>query len=204
MKIICILGVGKESWTVRSCQQIKGQHCKTLNEVSSALKKRIKEETGLLMWTLEKHFMELKFDPGSSSASFSSTQVFEPLSLTVGGSRYPIFGSGTKLFVTSKKSDSGLYFVKYISAPSCVPYVPDLSFVLSFNQTAFVTSNVHGSCTKLKVFCTFELDLVLIWLSTLTPFFIFEFIPYITVMILFAKATVDSKLSSNDIKSNKT
>ncbi|XP_034535214.1 immunoglobulin lambda-1 light chain-like [Notolabrus celidotus] len=47
--------------------------------------------------------MELKYDPGSSSDSFSSTQVFVSLFLTVGGGGYFfMFGSGTKLFVTDE------------------------------------------------------------------------------------------------------
>ncbi|XP_034538221.1 uncharacterized protein LOC117811853 [Notolabrus celidotus] len=52
----------------------------------------------------EKPLMELKYDPGSSSDSFSSTQVFVALFLTVegGGLYYLIFGSGTKLFVTDE------------------------------------------------------------------------------------------------------
>ncbi|CAJ1087208.1 uncharacterized protein LOC117811853 [Xyrichtys novacula] len=67
-------------------------------------RKRLKEETVMLMWTLEKVILDLKHDPGSSSDSLSCSQVFVPLFLTVGLyiDGYLIFGSGTKLIVTDK------------------------------------------------------------------------------------------------------
>ncbi|CAJ1087206.1 immunoglobulin lambda-1 light chain-like [Xyrichtys novacula] len=67
-------------------------------------RKRLKEETVMLMWTLEKVILDLKHDPGSSSYLFSCSQVFVPLFLTVGVYDYFIFGSGTKLIVTASRA----------------------------------------------------------------------------------------------------